>query len=510
MRERITIDAGADLRWRDAPEGFSREVCLRLTGTIRDRLRRIDREVCLVAKEGGEYVAPRGAVRHLRAAAERRGLDLEWRSEVVSVGEAARAPVDLVGVTLRPYQEEAVEYLLRAVQGLILLPCGGGKTTIGVAALARLGEPALVVVPTVDLVDQWVERLGACGVEGSRLAEDRAVAPGEVIVSTAHAFAGGRGDLALSSVGVLLVDECHRAPAPLWEDTVARCAARFRWGLTATPERSDGLGFALPALFGEPFEAATTRDLIAGGWLRLPEVVGVSTGWSTPEDLFEASFECRACRALGVVTLAHFTEGANCHRCETRIGDFDVSPEGFRLAQYARALGMLCEDPERTALAVRLAARAADAGRRVLVLAARVALTIDISEALCREGFDAVGLSSKTPKGARREAIENLRTGRISILVATTLADEGLDVPDLDCVILAAPSRSSAKTKQRAGRAVRPSGQSPLILDLVDGDVFQSQWRARKSAYLREYGSECLPFEGLVEPEVALEIAGRS
>lgn len=290
---------------------------------------------------------------------------------------------------------------------------------------------------------------------------------------------------------------------------MARCPARYRWGLTATPERSDGLGFSLPFLFGEIYEAASAQELIEGGYLQRPTVVGVETGWSTPEHLFSASGSCDCGRGFQV-SRAEMEIGRRCYGCGERIEERHVDPEGFRLLEYAKALSLLCEDEQRTQIAVQIAGAAADAERRVLVLTARIALAEEIAETLLARGFDARALSSRTRKLARREAVEGLRSGALSILVATTLADEGLDVPDLDCVVLAAPSRSSGKTKQRAGRAVRPSGRDPLIFDLVDGDVFTNQWRARKAAYLREYGSECLLSDSLLSSEEAVKIAGRA
>jgi superfamily II DNA or RNA helicase len=469
-------------------------------------MRREDVDVCLVRKVGKEWRAPRGSVEQIKRAAERNGVSLRWVSEVFSVGERRR-PTEISGVHLRPYQVESVDFLLRRVQGLVVLPCGGGKTTIGVAALAALGEPSLVVVPTIDLVDQWVDRLLSLGVEAIRSAPDRPLAPGEVLVSTAHSFADGKGGDVLASVGALVVDECHRAPAPLWDDVVARCAARYRWGLTATPERADGLGFSLPFLFGEVLKAASAKDLIAGGWLRSPTVIGVATGFETPDHLFTASASCDCGQGLEV-SKEDIRLGRPCFRCGAKLEERLVGGDGFRLMQYAEALSLLSADEDRTSLVVEIADAAADAGRRVLVLTGRIALAQEIAERLVENGFDAVALSSKTPKAARRAAVEGLRSGEVSVLVATTLADEGLDVPDLDCVILAIPSRSAAKTKQRAGRAVRPSGRPPLVFDLVDGDVFSNQWKARKAAYIREYGLRCLMLpDRLATIDEAREIA---
>jgi superfamily II DNA or RNA helicase len=78
-----------------------------------------------------------------------------------------------------------------------------------------------------------------------------------------------------------------------------------------------------------------------------------------------------------------------------------------------------------------------------------------------------------------------MRKGRTSVIIATQLADEGLDVPNLDCLILASGGRAAGRAIQRAGRIMRIADdkQKPIIFDLVDGGPFKSQWRSRATAY---------------------------
>ncbi len=102
-------------------------------------------------------------------------------------------------------------------------------------------------------------------------------------------------------------------------------------------------------------------------------------------------------------------------------------------------------------------------------------------------------MSGSSGRGERKQRIDQLRTGAIPLLVATQLADEGLDVPELDCAILAAAGKASNRATQRAGRTARPKGAEPVVFDLVDsGSTFQHQWDQRARAYRATYGRDAV------------------
>lgn len=521
----MRVVAAASLFVADPPEAFARRLRETLTRTVRRRGRgglSRPEEVCLVEVVRGGVVVPRGAVGLVTSTAADLGIEVSWVSGV-SRPEGAPCRIDDLGVTLRPYQREAVEACHRLVQCLVDLPCGGGKTTIGAAAIVSLGVPALVMVPSRDLVDQWVDRLRATGAADVRprgRRGSRPLGPGSVMVAIPSAFEDAG---ALGSVGVLVVDECHRAPARTWAEVVARCPARYRWGLTATPERSDGLGWTLPHLFGRVVVPATSDELIRDGYLQRPTIVPVSTGWAPdPAVHYPIPLRCPACGRrvsampasvdLGEVVCAGRVpspdpgRGAQrCGRGYTR-GDVDPDPEDDRRPiAYSAALSDLAGDPARLELAARIARACVGAGRCVMVLLPTVRAVEAVEGALCRQGVAAAALTGREPKGARREVVAAVRAGKVRALIATRVADEGLDLPDLDAMVLAEPGRARGRALQRAGRAARPGGAPPLVFDLVDGgDEFHRQWRSRRAGYAAEYGVECLGAPDPVSAEEAI------
>ncbi|MFB3852578.1 MAG: DEAD/DEAH box helicase [Vicinamibacterales bacterium] len=184
----------------------------------------------------GEMLVPRGAVALVRqvCAATREPVFFEDRR--VSLPSEPLA----LKLGLRDYQEEAVTALVRNVQGCAVVPCGGGKTVIGTAAAARIGQPTLVVVHTHDLVEQWrCDFRDILAVEAGDLDGDS-----RMVVATVQSLAAMPAER-LAQVGLrfgtVIVDEVHHAPAVRFREVLGAMPGKYRVGLTATPTRADGL-----------------------------------------------------------------------------------------------------------------------------------------------------------------------------------------------------------------------------------------------------------------------------
>lgn len=395
---------------------------------------------------GEELLLPRGQATLLVRQLRQQGLEVELLREA-GLGEPLAAT--FTG-QLRDHQEPAVRALVDGVQGLVVAPCGAGKTEIGCAAIARVGRSALILVHTLDLATQWQERIKL------RLGLD------------AGLFGGGKKDVRPITValiqtvarlrlpevvalgqrfGTLIVDECHHVPARTMADTVNALACRWRWGLSATPEREDGLTFYLDWILGPVLHQIDQARLLACGHLVPAQIVIVKTGWTT---------------------------------------ELDAS------SQFTKVVEQLTEDPDRNRILVDLVAAELVAGGSVLVLSTRKAHCDEIARALTEQGFPVESLTSERGKKARKSALDRLRSGELRGCCATQLADEGLDVPRLTAVVLAAPGRSQRQTIQRLGRVMRPAPgkPTPQLYDLVDDvGLLQGQARARMRAYRQVLGT---------------------
>jgi len=471
---------------------------------VRGRQGRVvgSRRLSLVDEREDGARIPRGAVDLLRETARRVGVELVWKPEVVGAKEVGASRPAGLGIDLRPYQHEALVEMHRRVQCLVKLPCGGGKTTIGAAAVVALGIPALVVVPTIDILDQWMETLDRAGADRVRRAGRRTgpPRPGSVVVATPQTVT----DDLLRGVGVVVVDECHRTMARTWYELLARCPARFRWGLTATVERSDKQEWALPFVFGPVVEPATTADLVRAGWLSSPRVVGAESGWRASELCRPLGARCPGCGKEHSAPRSAFEVGRRC-RCGSMLGFDNLTGESDPIS-WGRAVSELSTDADRNALLLRLARAAADGGRSALVLVPSIAQTVELAAQARGLGLAAAALSGDDPKTRRREVIGALRGSRLDVVFGTKVADEGLDVPELGCVVMADPGRAQGRALQRAGRSMRPKGRTPIVVDVVDADrEFRSQWSSRRRAYVREFGADAVA-DGVISVDEVVAI----
>ncbi len=349
------------------------------------------------------------------------------------------APALRLRIAARDYQSKAFKAWKAAPQGVVVAPCGAGKTFMGCMAIGDSPTPALVIVHRHDLATQWVERVKAALQHDAVLVTDPATKARVAIVMVqalqtwtpaARAAFGAR-------YGLVVIDEAHHVPARTWAEVLRDLPGRRRLALTATPEREDGRTPLLLAHCGPQRAIVPIAELQAKGQTLAPLVRVVETRWSPkPGDDSGAA-----------VTTAR---GRN-----KRIVDLVVGLTGE--------------------------------GRRVLVLVDRVAHAERLALQLARAGVRASHVTGDPmPRIDRAMRLDSLRAGILSALVATSVADEGLDMPELDTVVLGTPGAALGRVQQRIGRALRPLKDKllPLVLDLVDrGASASAAWEKRKGLY---------------------------
>lgn len=350
-----------------------------------------------------------------------------------------------LGVQLRPFQAAAVEALLWEQSGTIVAPCGGGKTTVGAALISRVATPALVLVHTIDLAEQWRDRCRTqLGVEAGLVGDGERNVDARVVVATiqtlatwpwAEVWAFGE------RFGLVILDEAHHAPARTFGAVLSALPGRYRVGLTATPTRQDRLEDFLYWSCGRVVYQVRQWDLEEAGYTLTPKITWLPTRFIPKTSSDDWTGLCNE----------------------------------------------LALDVERNLLLVHEIRRRAEEGRTVLVLADRVAHCEDLADALAPH-VSARALVGKMTKRARAEVLDQFRAGELRVVTATSLADEGLDVSGIDCVFLATPSRNEGRVQQRVGRGLRPKPgkQQPEVVDVLDpfGAAFNAA-RLRKKLYLR-------------------------
>jgi superfamily II DNA or RNA helicase len=387
--------------------------------------------------ENQSFLAPRESLETVRDVLGE--IDVDDRTS-----EGIAAPLEL-RTALRDYQVEATNELARHRSGLLVVPTGGGKTIVGCAIAAHHGRSTLVVAPTADLVTQWATEAAAhLGVEAGVLRGGKAtlrpfsVATPQTALKHVGALAG--------RFGLLLVDEAHRAAAPTYLELLFRLGARYRYGLTATPKRADGLEAFVTAHLGPARATVNRPDLEEAGHLERPLFVAVPT-------------------------------------------DFTFAYAGP--TDWPRLLDALFVDEARNQLLVDTIARECRDGATGLVLTARVEHAKQLASALEAAGLRAASLTGDMKAGPRESTLDRARRGELDVVTATSLADEGLDLPRISRLFLVAPGKAESRLIQRVGRVLRPHPKkgAPIVFDFVDvrSGVLANQARKRDAVFIEHW-----------------------
>lgn len=350
--------------------------------------------------------------------------------------------------SLRPFQEEACNAVLKKEFGVLTAPTGAGKTVMALYLVAQRRQPTLIVVHTKDLARQWIARIesflgipekevGLIGGGTCRLGD-------KVTVAMVQSLYKRSAEVA-PTIGHLIVDECHRAPSRTFTEAVTRFDSHYMTGLSATPWRRDKLSRLIFFHLGESAWQIDKSPLIEEGHLLKAEV-------------------------------------------RFRLTPFYSDIDGT--THYPKLMAQLTGDAARNALIVKdISEELPHTQGTLLVLSDRKAHCENMKTLLFyNHGIEADLITGDLSKSARTEALERLEKGETRVLFATSqLLGEGFDASCLATLFLTYPIRFSGRLIQYLGRVLRPGEgkDKALIVDYVDAEigVLESAARARLSVY---------------------------
>jgi DNA excision repair protein ERCC-3 len=381
-------------------------------------------------------------------------LKLGWPAEDFAGyvdGEAHRIDLAEDGWALRPYQREATESFWHGGSGVVVLPCGAGKTIVGAAAMAQAQATTLILVTNTVSARQWKEEL----VRRTSLTEDeigeysgtkKEIRP--VTIATYQVMTTRRkgvyAHLELFDAkdwGLIVYDEVHLLPAPIFRMT-ADLQARRRIGLTATLVREDGREGDVFSLIGPKRYDAPWKDI-------------ESQGWIAPADCVEVR-----------VTLPH----------GERLAYATAEPEErYRLAA--------CTDAK-TRLVEQLVAK--HRGEPTLVIGQYIDQLDEIGERL-----DAPVIKGDTTVKERERLFNAFRHGEVDLLVVSKVANFSVDLPSAAVAIQVSGSFGSRQEEaQRLGRLLRPKtdGRSARFYAIVSRDTVDADFAQHRQRFLAEQG----------------------
>jgi len=372
---------------------------------------------------------------------------------------------------LRGYQRDALDdWAAAGRRGVLELPTGSGKTVVGIAAMELVGTPTLVVVPTIDLLEQWRRELerefghevGQLGGGEQRLAD--------VTVST-YDSAYLRADELGDRFGLVVFDEVHHLGGEGYRDIARLFAAPARMGLTATFERPDGAHEVVAELVG-PLVHRVAVDELAGEHLADYDIKRLEVELTPEErDVYERHQETFTdyLATSGI----QMRSGSDYQELVKRSGSDPRAREALLAKQRAREV-MMNADAKVDRLEALLDRHRDD---RVIVFTAHTDLVYRLSER-----FLIPAITHETGASERREILERFRSGEYSRVVTANVLDEGVDVPDANVAVVLSGSGSEREFTQRLGRILRPKadGERALLYEIVTEETAEERVARRR------------------------------
>ncbi|NAZ84231.1 DEAD/DEAH box helicase family protein [Kineococcus sp. R8] len=380
-------------------------------------------------------------------------LKLGWPAEdLAGYVDGEAHPIELDGDwSLRPYQNDAVEGFWHGGSGVVVLPCGAGKTLVGAGAMARAKATTLILVTNTVSARQWRDEL----LKRTSLTEDEigeysgarkeirpvTIATYQVVTTKRKGVYPHLELFDARDWGLVVYDEVHLLPAPIFRMT-ADLQARRRLGLTATLVREDGREGDVFSLIGPKRYDAPWKDIEAQGYIAPADCVEVRVTLPDSERLLYATAD---------------------------------DEDRYRLCSTSA---------EKSRVVERLVAQ--HAGEPTLVIGQYIDQLDDLAARL-----DCPVIKGDTTVKERQRLFEAFRQGEITTLVVSKVANFSIDLPEAKVAIQVSGSFGSRQEEaQRLGRVLRPKGDhgSARFYTVVSRDTKDQDFAAHRQRFLAEQG----------------------
>jgi DNA excision repair protein ERCC-3 len=385
--------------------------------------------------------------------------------DLAGYSEGAALPLHLRPVArsglpfhVRDYQREAADVFyaggdVRGGSGVIVLPCGAGKTIVGIAAIALMQRSTLVLTTGITAVKQWRREI----LDKTDLAEDQVaeytgetkdIAPVTLATYQILTYRPDKKEefphfeiFDKRDWGLVIYDEVHLLPAPVFRVT-AQIQARRRLGLTATLVREDGRESDVFSLIGPKKYDVPWRELETRGWIA----------------------------------------EANC--TEVRVALPEPLRMEYAVAEWRHKYRIASENPAKDDVVARLLERYR--GQRVLVIGQYLKQLRQL-----RKRFGIPLITGQTPNAEREDLYDQFRRGELRNLILSKVGNFALDLPDANVLIQVSGTFGSRQEEaQRLGRILRPKagGEVAHFYTLVTRDTRELDFAHHRQLFLTEQG----------------------
>jgi superfamily II DNA or RNA helicase len=367
------------------------------------------------------------------------------------IREAKNKIKEIKKVKLHDYQELAVDLSINKIKegmgGLIVSPPGSGKTEIMIEIIKKAKLKTLIVVHTIDLAEQVMNRLDASSsfllsrISSSNFQKEKAADVSIATIQTLYSIA----DRIKDDFDLIIYDEAHHyyAQDHKKETKTKRTIDKLngiRLGFTATNYRHDDekdtKGFSIECVFGEIIHEVKKQE-----------------------------------------AAQNITEGAKLKILLSKFSLYDLRDKDLNIdgtLNYSKLINAICENEKRNKIIIDEIIERTKEKRKIIILSERVEHILHINEELRKEGIKSEAFIAKTKKEERSKILENARNGEVDAIVASfKIFSEGIDLKNFDTIFLTCSRKFEGTLSQAIGRIERKheGKKEGLIIDLIDPEI---------------------------------------
>jgi superfamily II DNA or RNA helicase len=394
----------------------------------------------LIEETGDGVVLPRGFVANLIYFCRKEELPFK----IVDKRKKLE-PVNFDSIIeLLPNQKVAVEKTKSKDFGVIVSPPGSGKTIIGLELIAQKRQPALIIVHRTQLMDQWIDRIQSFlkipKSEIGLIGKQKFKVGKKITVATIQSLSrSDEIDKISDSFGTIIVDECHHIPAKSFREAIVNFNSFYLYGLTATPIRKNNDEKLIYIYIGNTLYNADQVEQIRQRRIKI----------------------------------------------EINIKETDLyAPFNYKVDKYETISRILIHDTGRNSLIIDDIEKNSARFKTFLILTERKA-HVDILNLYLKDKYETITIHGEDSECSRKSKIQQLKQAHFKIVISTgQFFGEGIDLDNLECLIIAYPFAFRGKLIQYIGR-IQHSGNPPVIFDYRDSkiDYFEKMFRQRNRYY---------------------------
>ena len=359
-------------------------------------------------------------------------------------------------VELRDYQKSAVESILGDMGpgtgfGTIVMPCGSGKTVVGLSLMASLKTRTLILCPNVVAVHQWISELRAKTdidpeLIGEYSGERKELKPVTVCTYQVLTYRASKDDdfphmkvIQEGNWGLVIYDEVHMLPAPVFKIT-AELQSVYRAGLTATLIREDGREEDVFSLVGPKRFDIPWTDLSQAGWIADAYCIEVRTFLPAEQEL------------------------------------------PYAVAQKREKYKIASTNAEKMKVVEALLSK--HKGESIIIISQYLDQLMEV-----RRHFGFPLITGSTPNSKRDELYARFKEGTVKVLIVSKVANFAIDLPDASVAIqISGTFGSRQEEAQRLGRILRPKRKSSFFYSIITGNTVEEEFSANRQRFLVEQG----------------------